>query len=524
MCLNAADHHALYRCYYPGRRSVGMRHSLPMNPIMRCWIAVYLPLLSLQALRPRWCEPLPIVIIDGSQVVAVSRLAAAQGARIGMRAASVQALAPGLVLQARDVMREKNACDAVAMALLQYTPELAIADADTLLMDVTASLSVFGGRRCLYHRVRSSVQALGFSASLGMAPAAQAAWLFAHHHERLRRTVRIETMRRRLDNLPVALLPAAQRHAAWLSGIGCHTLADVRRLPRAGLRRRADADLQDQLDRAYGDAPELFEWVQAPENFEGFLELPYPTEQVDQLLFAAHRLLIQMAGWLMARQRAVSALLLSLEHEHTRYRHPPTLIEITLAEPAWQEAHLLRLMKERLSRLTLTASVTALRLEATQLAAFAPPTAQLFPEPGGTAADYHRLLELLMARLGPEALCLPSPEPDHRPEAANQWQKLSSTSQKIRTHASVRFSTRFTERPFWLLEKPLALSLQGHRPFYGSSLHLLSGPERIETGWWDGALALRDYFVAQGEEGACYWIYRERDAGQARWFLHGLFA
>jgi protein ImuB len=53
---------------------------------------------------------------------------------------------------------------------------------------------------------------------------------------------------------------------------------------------------------------------------------------------------------------------------------------------------------------------------------------------------------------------------------------------------------------------------------------LLSGPERIEAGWWDGALALRDYFVAQGEEGSCYWIYRERDAGHARWFLHGLFA
>ena len=457
-------------------------------------------------------------------MVAISHLAAAQGARIGMRPASVQALAPEITLQTREVMREQNARDAVAMALLQYTPELAIADADTLLMDVTASLSVFGGRRHLYRRVRSSVEALGFSTSLGMAPAAQAAWLFAHHRGRLRRTVCIETMRRRVDHLPMALLPAAERHLAWLTGIGCHTLADLRRLPRAGLRRRADADLQNQLDRAYGEAPELFEWVQAPENFKGFLELPYPTEQVDQLLFAAHHLLAQLAGWLMARQRAVSALLLSLEHERTRYRHPPTRIEITLAEPAWQEAHLLRIVKERLSLLTLTTSVAGMRLEATQLAAFAPPTAQLFPEPGGTPADYHRLVELLMARLGPEALRLPSPEPDHRPEVANQWQKFADTSKKIRVHAGERFDARFAERPFWLLEQPLALSLQRHRPFYGSSLHLLSGPERIEAGWWDGALALRDYFVAQGEEGACYWIYRERDAGHARWFLHGLFA
>ena len=72
--------------------------------------------------------------------------------------------------------------------------------------------------------------------------------------------------------------------------------------------------------------------------------------------------------------------------------------------------------------------------------------------------------------------------------------------------------------------EPVALLLRGHHPFYGSPLRLISGPERIESGWWDGALVLRDYFVAEGEEGACYWIYRERDAGSARWFLHGLFA
>jgi hypothetical protein len=78
-------------------------------------------------------------------------------------------------------------------------------------------------------------------------------------------------------------------------------------------------------------------------------------------------------------------------------------------------------------------------------------------------------------------------------------------------------------RPFWLLEQPLLLVVRQHRPFYGSLLRLLSGPERIEAGWWDGELALRDYFVAEGEEGACYWVYRERDAGSARWFLHGLF-
>lgn len=487
---------------------------------MRCWIAVYLPLLPLQSLRPRWSEPLPVAIVDSSQVVAVSRLAARHGVRIGMRTASAQVLAPELIVQARDVMRENIARDAVALALLQYTPEVAIADADTLLMDVSASLSAFGGRRHLCHRVRGSVHALGFSLRLGMAPVAQAAWLFSHQEGRTKRVIRFESMRRRLDTLPFALLPTAERYESWLTDIGCSTLADLRRLPRAGLKRRTDPGLQDQLDRAYGEAPELFDWIQAPETFAAFLEFAYPTEQAEQLLLAAQRLVVQMTGWLVARQRAVSALVLTLDYERRRHRIASTDIEITLAEAAWQEAHLMRLMKERLNHLVLKAPVAVLRLKARQLAAFAPPTAQLFPEPGGTPADYHRLLELLTARLGSEAIRLPAPMSDHRPEFANQWQISSETQQKIK----VDTGPRFAERPFWLLEQPLALTLRGHRPFYGSALHLLSGPERIEAGWWDGDLAMRDYFVAQGEEGAYYWIYRERDVDQARWFLHGLFA
>ena len=532
---------------------------------MRCWIAVYLPLLPLQSLRPRWCEPLPLAIIDGGEVVALSRLAAAQGVRHGMRANGVQAIAPDVILQPRDVQRERDAMDAVALALLQYTPELARArcataarssgaeDDATLLMDVTASLTAFRGRRALCTRVRDSVHALGFSLRLAMAPTAQGAWLLAHRRAstpvRLRRrVVTLASLQRELDRTAFHWLPAAHAHADWLEGIGCRSLGDVRRLPRAGLQRRTDAHLIGQLDRAYGEAPELFDWLQAPESFAAFIDLPYRVEQAALLLSGAQRLLLQMTGWLVARQQAVARLLFSLEHERGRTRREPTLLEIVLAEPAWQEAHLLRLVKERFGRLQLPAPVMALRLEARELSPWAPPNEQLFPEPGGTPEDYRRLVELLVSRLGADAVQLAAPRADHRPEAANHWQgaaqaggkatrprrtalqgsgKAAGSSERgMQDHAQdgAAHEALFAARPFWLLEQPLPLALHAHRPLYGSPLRLLSGPERIESGWWDGALALRDYFIAQGDEGACYWIYRERDAGSARWFLHGLFA
>ena len=64
----------------------------------------------------------------------------------------------------------------------------------------------------------------------------------------------------------------------------------------------------------------------------------------------------------------------------------------------------------------------------------------------------------------------------------------------------------------------------------GRPLSLLSGPERIEAGWWDAGLAERDYFIAEAADGALVWIYRARlplsrsaTRSESGWFLHGRF-
>jgi len=60
----------------------------------------------------------------------------------------------------------------------------------------------------------------------------------------------------------------------------------------------------------------------------------------------------------------------------------------------------------------------------------------------------------------------------------------------------------------------------------GQPLQLLSGPERIESGWWDAALAERDYFIAQLPGGALVWVYRARlpvPGATQGWFLQGRF-
>jgi protein ImuB len=82
-------------------------------------------------------------------------------------------------------------------------------------------------------------------------------------------------------------------------------------------------------------------------------------------------------------------------------------------------------------------------------------------------------------------------------------------------------------RPVWLMQRPEPLTERAEGPLLdGQPLHFLSGPERIETGWWDAALVERDYYIAQQPGGALVWVYRARlpVAAQAPcWFLQGRF-
>lgn len=484
---------------------------------------MHLPLLPLETFRPLWSDPGLHVVLDREQVLAVSTEAADAGVRIGMRGGGVAAIAPGAVLHQRDPAREQEAIDSIAMAMLQYTPEVAHTAECSLVLDVTASLRAFGGRLALVRLVRASIAALGFTTRIGTAATAQGAWLLSRYAlnqqvPKWRRSIKLATLSRRLDALPFTVLPDTRPYQQWFEGIGCQNLADVKRLPRAGLQRRTSKSLLDALDRAYGQGHELFQWVQVPLTFAAMLELPDRIDHAEAVLFAARRLILQMTGWLVAQQLAVSRFTLLLEHERGRTAIEPTPVDTMLAEPAWHESHLVRLLKERLGRIELVAPVIGLRLTAANVEPMSPPTQSLFPEPGRGPADFNRLIELLTARLGPESVLAPAPVADHRPERCNSWRCAAET---------VKAGFRLPEdlvRPFMLLDKPIALLLRAHRPFYGAPLRLVSGPERIETGWDDGALAVRDYFVAEGSDGACYWIYRERADQEAHWYLHGFFA
>ncbi|MFP5390106.1 MAG: Y-family DNA polymerase [Gammaproteobacteria bacterium] len=492
---------------------------------MRLWIGLSLPQLPLEVFCPNWSLDAASVVLEHERVLVVSPAARAAGIRPGMRRGGAFMLLPEVRVHERALEREAEALHNVAMALLQYTPLVTQGEEATLLMDVGASLRLFGGIRALCRRIRTNLREMGFTALLGSAPTARGAWLLARHGAG--RCIKMPSLVRRADRLPSALLPPARPFSAWFEGIGCLSLGDMRRLPRAGLQRRCGRALLDMLDAAYGMTPELFDWIEAPETFRAKMELFDRIEHADALLYGAHRLLLQMTGWLCARQLAVERVLLQLEHERGKVARAPTVIDVILAEPTWRDEHLVRLLKERLGKLELEAAVIGLVLEAPQVQAMAPPSDCLFPEPGGSDEDQARMFELLAARLGPENVLQAAPQADYRPELANVWVPVQKKIRAAVLQAQMPVDVLSLPRPVWMLAKPIALLIRNHRPFYGSPLKMASNPERIEAGWWNKSQT-RDYFIAEGTDHAHYWVYRERIVGEdndmePRWFLHGLF-
>ena len=536
------------------------------------WIALHLPLLSLESFAATLhaetattADPL-LALMDARCIVAANPAARALGVRPGLKRATALALAPRLVLGQANPARDAQALMAVAHAALAFTPGVVVPPIDdpaapphTVLLDVQRSLRYFGGLPSLLQRLQQALAPLGHCVHVVSAPTAQGAALLARvHHEW--HGADLAALRTALAAAPVWLLGPGREHWDALQGMGLRTLGDLQRLPRAGLARRFGEELLDELDRALGTRPDPREPITLPPAFDSRLELFARADTTEQVLFGAGVLLQCLVAWLSAQHAFVRRFTLVMQHERRRHNNnsnsssnsgsgsgsetpTSTRLDIALAEPSRDAAHLQVLLRERLAALQLPAPTLDLQLHASDIARRAPPNTELFPTPGSEREGLTRLIERLQARLGPEQVQRLVPVEDHRPERASELQtaELAGVAPPAARHSARKPAAGKPAKggvptvlpaacPVWLLHPPEPLTERHSRPVLnGQALQLLSGPERIEAGWWDAALAERDYFIAQTPEGALVWIYRARlplsvAAGAQGWFMQGRFA
>ncbi|WP_143749521.1 Y-family DNA polymerase, partial [Caballeronia arvi] len=228
---------------------------------MAVFVAIFLPRLSLEVFRPRWSSPTEhgCVVLERDKVIVLDQAARDAGVMVGMKRGGVTTLTADALMYDRSSARELDVQREVAFALLRFSPQVAVREEETIVVDVTASLRLFGGIVHVCRQIGETVKAIGVTARMSVAPTGQGAWLLAKRGRR--RVLKMSSLERTLGELPFMVVPEVRSFAEWFNGLGCRVLNDIRRLPRAGLKKRCGVDLLDSLDRAYGLSPELYEWL-----------------------------------------------------------------------------------------------------------------------------------------------------------------------------------------------------------------------------------------------------------------------
>ena len=516
------------------------------------WIGLHLPRLSMESFEATLSVPQshgqPVALLAAHHIASVNDSAHALGVQPGLTRSTALALAPRLLLGQADAQRDAQALLGVAHGALAFTPAVSLSSPQGVLMEVQASLRYFGGRDALLARLGEALRPLGHHIACASAPTAQGAvWL-----SRLGGDLHcadLSALHQALARVPVGLLGIDGEHVLALESMGLRTIGALRRLPRAGLARRFGEALLDELDCAWGSRPDPRDSLVLPPVFDSGLELFARADTTEQLLHGAQVLLARLVAWLSAQHAFVRRFTLLMKHE-TRWRREGqvadvTRLDIILAEPSRDVAHLQSLLRERLALMQLPAPTLELGLQARDIAHQPPPNAELFPTPRSEQEGLTRLIERLQARLGCNQVQRWDRACDHRPEKSFRCEGTrpgaSEVLDKPRGDRGAAIESLSlapwhlplgppSVRPVWLLPQAQALSGGGAQPLLdGRPLQLLCGPERIEAGWWDVGLAERDYFVARTLDGALVWLYRARlpaSAGEekgAGWFLQGRF-
>ncbi|MEH6501807.1 MAG: DNA polymerase Y family protein [Pseudoalteromonas distincta] len=310
-----------------------------------------------------------------------------------------------------------------------------------------------------------------------------------------------DALRQVLEQLPVARAGFDPDVARALSRMGLHRLHQVLALPRAGLAKRFPEEVLHHLDMLLGLRAQALECYAPADFFDVRIELNFDVGSHQALLFPLRRLTSDLAAFLAGRDSGVQRFVLHLEHREGE----DSLVSVGLLSAERDAAMLFELARGRLEQLQVRAPVQALRLLARDLPAFVPQERELFEARPQQILPWEQLRERLRARLGDDAVAALSVRPDHRPEQA--WR----TSE---VRAPFLLNDSSSARPGWLLQEPQTQL---------SSLRVLAGPERIESGWWDGGDMRRDYYLVETRSGQRGWAYRPVGQGGPLW-LHGWFA
>jgi protein ImuB len=522
--------------------------------------------------------PLAVVTEIGNlrQVGALNALAGTRGLYRGQPLSEAVALCPDLVTRIADPSGEAAFLTALRRWAGKFSPWVAEAPPDGLMIDLTGCAHLFGGEVALFAQVEADCADLGLTVRAGIADTAGAAWALARFSgtgatgpgrngdaiDQEARATRSRAGKRHwtkggsappiaaastatahriapagatrqaLGPLPVAALRIAPGTAEGLARLGLRRIGDLLGMPRAGLARRFGADLVRRLDQALGVEPEPITPAAAPLHFAVRLSLPEPIGLEDDILAGLDRLAPVLCDKLRAQGRGARRVRL----EASRVDGDTQVLEIGLARPTDRPDQLRPLFALKTGGIDAGFGIDRLRLSA-------PLTEPVHAtehkggwavsdETTGARGEDQALADLIArigARVGLEAITRARPADSHIPEKtatplAAAW---SENAEHWPHPPRARPLTLFRPEPVragQAADVPAGFTWRGRTLDTRAAL----GPERIAPEWWlddpDWRSGVRDYWRVTTQDGTMLWLYYAHGGTTSGgWFAHGDF-
>lgn len=504
----------------------------------RRYLALWFPFLPTDRLRPSFPsgasgEPLLLVAKERNalRISSACPQARALGLLPGLPLADARARVPDVQVADADPQADARLLSRLAAHATRWSPMVAPDPPDGLLLDISGCAHLFGGEAGL---AAEATARLGRSFSMRHAFASTAS--AAHALARFPQDVADED--EAIRRLPIAALRLEQAAENALRRAGLKRIGDLADRPTAPLSARFGAAATAALDRLLGRADSRITPLRPEPALHFARRFAEPVGLADSIRAALAGLAVQAAAELERRAEGGRCFTASFFRSDGAVRE----LAIETGHPTRDPALVSRLFHERIEALAdpldpgFGFDLMRFAVPATEPLAAGQPGLDATPD-RQEALD--ALIDRLSVRHGRNRIRVIVPVDTHVPERAERMIPALDTPSAAEWPRPAAQQPPL--RPLFLLDPPETVEAIAEVPdapprqfrWRGVAHEIVraEGPERIAAPWWKKSgedRPTRDYYRLEDSNGRRFWLFRQglygREAGQPRWYMHGLFA
>jgi protein ImuB len=451
----------------------------------------------------------------------LSETARQAGLSPGLSLADARAICPTLLTEPADPSREEALLRALWRWSDQFSPRVALAPPDGLVLDIAGCAHLFGGEAEMAETIRQRAGDLSLSARIGIADTKGAATALARFALSPVTIAGVGETAKALEGLPLAALGLEAGLINDIRRTGLQTIGQLYGIKSSELARRFGLSLTSVLDRALERTPDPVVPASADPVFAARATLPDPIGLQEDLEQVILRLAASVCGRLKTVRLGARRYRLTVRPVD----RPEEIMSIGFARPGAEPEAVLQQFRRPLEKLRLEFGADFFRLVAESIEPLHVRQAELTGE-NSREDDRSDLISALGNRLGFDRVQVFAPGYSHLPE------REYTTLEAIKQPEAPDWKMSPRVRPIRLYHPPEPIrvetagrpprAFEWRRTLYETER--VTGPERLAGEWWqETSGGLRDYWRVETRDGPRLWLVTWPGAKAPAWYVAGRF-